>query len=125
LTGLFGPPFGNWRLGGFCKGGIQALNPARYPHGLPQFFIKFLTEPGDLVLDPFVGSNVTGEVCEKVNRQWITIELIEEYLKGSKFRFDKFGFGEWVERSGQKAFLLSEGKVKYTPSQTNKRKKEH
>lgn len=62
-------------------------HPARFPHGLPEFFIKFLTEPGDLVVDPFAGSNVTGEVAERLERRWLAFELVEGYLEASKFRF--------------------------------------
>ncbi len=65
-------------------------HPARYPAGIPEFFIKFLTEPHDLVVDPFAGSNVTGEVAETSNRRWYSFELKEEYLKGSLFRFEEF-----------------------------------
>lgn len=54
---------------------------------LPEFFIKFLTNEGDLVLDPFAGSNVTGEVCESLQRKWIGMELSEDYLRGSMYRF--------------------------------------
>ncbi|MDI6763716.1 MAG: site-specific DNA-methyltransferase [Thermodesulfobacteriota bacterium] len=108
-----------------CRQAGLPPNPARYPHGLPEFFIKFLTEPGDLVLDPFAGSNVTGEVCERLGRKWIAIEMIEEYLKGSKFRFDEFCIGDWFERSGQKAFLLRESRVKYESSKSQVRKKRH
>ncbi len=68
------------------KQGIRP-HPARFPHGLPEFFIKFLTESGDLVVDPFAGSNITGEVAEKLNRKWLAFELVEEYLEASKFRF--------------------------------------
>jgi len=64
-------------------------HPARFPSGLPDFFIRFLTVPGDLVLDPFAGSNVTGETAESLGRRWIGIELDENYVKGSRFRFDK------------------------------------
>ncbi len=62
-------------------------HPARFPHGLPEFFIRFLTDPGDLVVDPFAGSNVTGEVAERLERRWLAFEIVEEYLEGSKFRF--------------------------------------
>ncbi len=55
---------------------------------LPDFFIKFLTDQNDVVLDPFAGSNVTGEAAEKNGRNWLAFELKEEYLEGSKFRFD-------------------------------------
>jgi site-specific DNA-methyltransferase (cytosine-N4-specific) len=63
-------------------------HPARYPARLPEFFIKFLTQKGDLVFDPFAGSNVTGEVAESLGRRWLAFEISEEYLEGSKFRFD-------------------------------------
>lgn len=62
-------------------------HPARFPAGLPEFFIKFLTDEGDVVLDPFAGSNVTGYVSQTLNRRWLAFELVEEYLVGSRFRF--------------------------------------
>lgn len=71
-----------------CRENGLNPNPARYPEGLPEFFIDMLTEPGDLVLDPFAGSNVTGAVAERRGRRWISTELVKEYLEGSKFRFD-------------------------------------
>ena len=64
-------------------------HPARYPTALPEFFINFLTEPGDLVLDPFGGSNVTGAAAEALRRQWISIELDPMYVKASQFRFEQ------------------------------------
>jgi site-specific DNA-methyltransferase (cytosine-N4-specific) len=64
------------------------IHPARYPLKLPEFFIKFLTDEGDTILDPFAGSNITGEAAEKHKRKWLAFELSEEYLKGSKFRFN-------------------------------------
>lgn len=70
-----------------CKiAGIKP-HPARFPQGIPEFFIKLLTDSGDTILDPFAGSNVTGEVAEKLERKWIAVELMKEYLDGSKFRF--------------------------------------
>ena len=66
--------------------GIDA-HPARFPNALPEFIINLCTEEGDLVLDPFAGSNTTGSIAEKLNRNWLAFELNEEYLLGSKFRF--------------------------------------
>jgi DNA modification methylase len=43
-------------------------HPARFPTQLPEFFIKYLTEPGDLVVDIFGGSNTTGFVAEQLER---------------------------------------------------------
>lgn len=79
----------NSRYQQLCRKSGIVVHPARFPAGLPEFFVKFLTEEGDLVLDPFAGSNVTGEVCQRLQRSWIAIELVEEYLAGSRFRFDE------------------------------------
>jgi site-specific DNA-methyltransferase (cytosine-N4-specific) len=70
-----------------CKEAGIKIHPARFPALLPKFFVKMLTEPGDLVLDPFAGSNTTGAVCEELDRRWIASEAVEEYLKASEFRF--------------------------------------
>jgi site-specific DNA-methyltransferase (cytosine-N4-specific) len=72
-----------------CKEYDMKPHPARFPKELPQFFIDFLTERGDVVMDPFCGSNVTGSVAEKSMRKWIAIDTVEEYLKGSEFRFPR------------------------------------
>lgn len=56
---------------------------------MPEFFINFLTEPGDLVPDPFGGSNVSGAAAEALGRQWISCELDPEYVKASRFRFEQ------------------------------------
>jgi DNA modification methylase len=77
----------NSRYQQLCREAEIAIHPARFPAGLPEFFIKFLTDERDLVVDPFAGSNVTGEVSERLNRQWLSFELVEEYVKGSRFRF--------------------------------------
>jgi len=62
-------------------------HPARFPRELPYFFIEFLTEPDDLVLDMFAGSNLTGWVAQKYDRNWISIEKEEEYIKTSRLWF--------------------------------------
>ena len=62
-------------------------HPARMPEGLASFFIEFLTEPGDLVLDPFGGSNTTGYASALAGRQWVSIEAKNEYVAQSKLRF--------------------------------------
>lgn len=71
-----------------CKQAGIKIHPARFPPALPDFFIRMLTEPGDLVVDPFAGSNTTGMVAEQLGRRWIAVELSAEYLEASKFRFD-------------------------------------
>ena len=71
-----------------CKAAGITPHPARFPEGLPEFFIKFLTEPGDLVLDPFSGSNTTGSVAERLGRRWMAWDAMEEYVAGSALRFE-------------------------------------
>ncbi|MFQ5875726.1 MAG: DNA methyltransferase, partial [Dehalococcoidia bacterium] len=65
----------------------RKIHPARFPAALPQFFLSFLTEPGDIVLDPFAGSNTTGAVAEGLGRSWIAIEKDPQYADDSRFRF--------------------------------------
>lgn len=70
-----------------CKAVNVKAHPARFPAKLPEFFIKFLTKPDDIVVDIFAGSNTTGFVCEQLNRRWLSFELNHEYLATSIFRF--------------------------------------
>ena len=58
-----------------CRANGLKVHPARFPAALPEFFIKLLTKSGDLVLDPFAGSNTTGRVAEDNDRRWLSIEL--------------------------------------------------
>lgn len=71
-----------------CKASGIKMHPARYPETIPSFFINLLTTEYDLVLDPFAGSNTTGYIAEKLSRQWLAIDNVEEYVIGSKFRFE-------------------------------------
>jgi DNA modification methylase len=71
----------------YCKKHKIEPHPARMPSRLAQFFIKFLTEPGDLVMDPFAGSNTTGAAAEVLERRWVAIEPNKNYVRGSKGRF--------------------------------------
>ena len=70
-----------------CRAAGVQIHPARFPPGLPEFFIRFLTEPGQTVLDPFAGSNVTGKAAETLGRRWISVEINEDYIAGSRLRF--------------------------------------
>jgi site-specific DNA-methyltransferase (cytosine-N4-specific) len=73
----------------YCKEHALNPHPARYPSALPEFFIRMLTDPGDVVVDPFAGSCVTGEVAERLKRRWVCCDLVEEYLAGGLGRFNK------------------------------------
>ena len=72
----------------YCRDHDIIPHPARMPVGLAEFFIKFLTDPGDMVLDPFAGSNLTGGVAERLGRRWVAVEPIAEYIDGSRGRFE-------------------------------------
>lgn len=71
----------------YCREQGLAPHPARFPAELPEYFIRMLTDEGDRVLDPFGGSCVTGEVCERLERRWQCIDLVQEYLDGARGRF--------------------------------------
>lgn len=107
-----------------CRAANVKPHPARYPARLPEFFIRFLTDAGDLVLDPFAGSNVTGEVAEKLGRRWIAIDNSEEYLKGSLFRFQDNGLLRYSMPDQLSKQFVAEQRVPYkVAKRTNRTKK--
>ncbi|MBN2394942.1 MAG: site-specific DNA-methyltransferase [Candidatus Atribacteria bacterium] len=57
---------------------------AAFPEGLPEWFIKLFTKPGDWVLDPFMGSGTTNIVAQRMSRNSIGIEIIPEYYEKVK-----------------------------------------
>ncbi|MBI4849635.1 MAG: site-specific DNA-methyltransferase [Nitrospirae bacterium] len=112
-------------------------HPARFPEKLPAFFIQFLTEPGDVVLDIFAGSNTTGAAAENAGRHWIAFEKDKNYLSASAFRFlDEMSHDEltkfWSDALSseqtieilkrQKEMVLMEDKVNYNARNKGRRK---
>ena len=71
----------------YCRQNDLEIHPARFPAQLPEYFIRMLTDPGDVVIDPFAGSCVTGMVAESLKRAWVCVETSESYLKGALGRF--------------------------------------
>lgn len=71
----------------YCKNHKLKVHPARMPPELAEFFIRFLTDEGDIVYDPFGGSNTTGAAAEALDRQWFATEPDAAYIKGSRGRF--------------------------------------
>jgi DNA modification methylase len=71
-----------------CRENKITPHPARMNPALISFFTEFLTDPGDLILDPFAGTNTTGFVAEKMGRKWIGIEAKADYGKQAMLRFD-------------------------------------
>lgn len=91
------------RIGHACAGQQRYKEAARrlglpahgapMPEALAEFVIRFLTEEGDLVADPFAGSCTTAAVAERLGRRWICSELVGEYLRGGAMRLaDASGF---------------------------------
>lgn len=70
-----------------CRKNNIPLHPARMPVALASFFIDFLTEPGDIVFDPFAGTNTTGYCAEKLRRKWLAVEVDKKYGEQSIIRF--------------------------------------
>jgi site-specific DNA-methyltransferase (cytosine-N4-specific) len=77
----------------YCRANDLKLHPARMAPELSEFFVKFLTDKDDLVIDPFGGSNTTGATAESLERQWIAIEPQRDYIEGSKGRFSELDLG--------------------------------
>ncbi|MCY4447642.1 MAG: site-specific DNA-methyltransferase [Chloroflexi bacterium] len=70
----------------YCRKNNLPIHPARMQEKLAEFFIEFLTEEEDWVLDPFAGSNTTGTVAQRLARRWISIELDKDYVDGAAVR---------------------------------------
>jgi site-specific DNA-methyltransferase (cytosine-N4-specific) len=71
----------------YCRQHGLTPHPARFPRQVPDFFVRFLTRKGGLILDPFSGSNMTGYVAERLGRRWIAFEQDHNYVRGSEGRF--------------------------------------
>ena len=62
---------------------------AKFPLELPRRFIQLLTEPGEIVLDCFMGSGTTAVAAIKQQRQFIGIELVEKYVNLAQSNMQK------------------------------------
>lgn len=71
----------------YCREHGVGVHPARMPARLVEFFVRFLTDKNDRILDPFAGSNTTGCVAEELRRRWLAVEADSTYAKASKVRF--------------------------------------
>lgn len=75
---------------------------AMFPLAIPDFLIRFLSEEGDLIVDPWAGSVKTGMAAERLQRRWMVSEIMLDYLRPAAERFrdcDGFymdsGFAAW------------------------------
>jgi len=55
------------------------LHPTQKPSSLMRWIVDRYTEPGDLVLDPYMGSGPVAQACHELGRRYVGIELVEEY----------------------------------------------
>ena len=98
----------------FCLGRRVPVHPARMPRTLVDFFVRFLTDEGDTVLDPFAGSNTTGAVAESLGRRWMSIEAEWAYAAHSIGRFDPAALtGTCKEISVSEAPATADGALDY------------
>lgn len=67
----------------FCIEQGAPVHPSSMPASLVEFFTKFLTDEGDIILDPFAGSNTTGAVADSLGRKWLSIEADWNYVANS------------------------------------------
>jgi site-specific DNA-methyltransferase (adenine-specific) len=71
-------------------------HPAPYHRQLPEYFIKFLTDEGDTILDPFSGIGTTGLPCRDTNRNYIGYELNPKYADFSRKRIQGEELDQWL-----------------------------
>lgn len=86
---------------------------ATFPRALPEWFIKLFTKEGDWVLDPFVGSGTTCEVAQKLGRNSVGVDILQEYVELAK------------EKINPAEMMLFEKKAEYGKSNKKRNHKLH
>lgn len=69
-------------------------HPTQKPEMLIRHFVEVLSNEGDWVMDPFMGSGTTGVVSKKLNRNFIGVELLEDYFNIANQRIEEIGKNE-------------------------------
>jgi site-specific DNA-methyltransferase (adenine-specific) len=69
--------------------GIPNVHPTQKPLALFEWILNKYSKPGDIILDPFLGSGTTVAACINLERQYIGIEISPEYVHAAKTRIDK------------------------------------
>lgn len=64
------------------------VHGASMPLSLALFLVAWLSRPGDMVVDPFGGTQTTAKAAELLGRLWQTSEIYAEYIMGGRLRFD-------------------------------------
>lgn len=84
---LAAPEGAGSKYSAYCKERGLPRHPAMFHHSLPAFFVRYLTEKGDVVCDTCAGSGNTAFAAELEDRHWITWEVVKEYVLGHYGRF--------------------------------------
>lgn len=66
----------------------QNFHPTVKPIALMEYLVKLVSREGQVVLDPFMGSGTTGMACKKLGRDFVGIEMEEEYIEIAKARIE-------------------------------------
>lgn len=77
-------------------------HPAQFPEALIERVILASSNPGDIILDPFLGSGTTAVVAKRLGRQVIGFELREDYIKIASNRMNQLGL---VLQQGELEFV--------------------
>lgn len=65
---------------------VYGGHPTQKPEQLIEHFVTLLSNKGDTILDPFMGSGTTGKICKKLKRKFIGIEISKKYYETVKKR---------------------------------------
>jgi site-specific DNA-methyltransferase (adenine-specific) len=105
----FQPESDTWHLPRVCGTFKERTgHPCQMPEAVLERIIRVATKPGDLVLDPFAGSGTTLAVAKKLGRNFVGVELSEQYADGIRKRLQMIEFAEQprkpVRRAKHKSF---------------------
>jgi site-specific DNA-methyltransferase (adenine-specific) len=96
------------------------------PEQLLGRIIRFCSNPGDLVLDPFAGSATTLTVAKKLGRQWIGFDISPDYVQRGQARLDVADEGDPLEGASEPLFSApstANGKQRGVPVAARKTRK--
>jgi len=66
----------------------KAIHPASFPEKLPEFFVKLMSNPGDVVLDPFAGGGTTNIAAKRMCRKTIGFDLERKFVTDANKSID-------------------------------------
>jgi site-specific DNA-methyltransferase (adenine-specific) len=91
----FQPESDTWYVPRVCGTFKERVDhPCQMPEAVLDRIIRVATNPNDVVLDPFAGSGTTLAVAKKLGRQYLGVELSEQYADGVRKRLQMIEFAE-------------------------------